>query len=81
MLILQHHSTYYQFLNGLENILDLYRDKHEDEYFHKVTDVREAAIKKQTGLILNMRNGFYITQASISPKHISLDCSARQEFE
>ena len=61
MLILQHHSTYYQFLNGLENILDFYRNNNNDEYFRKVTDIREAAIRKQTGLILNMRNGFYIS--------------------
>ena len=63
MLILQHHGTYYHFLNGLENILDFYRDplQNNDEYFRKVTDVREAAIRKQTGLILNMKNGFFVS--------------------
>jgi DMSO/TMAO reductase YedYZ heme-binding membrane subunit len=27
MLVLQHQSVYYQFLNGLENILDIFREK------------------------------------------------------
>ena len=61
MLVLQHQSVYYQFLNGLENILDIFREKQNDEYFGKVIDVRESAIKRQSGVILNLKNGYYVT--------------------
>lgn len=81
MLILQHHATFYRFMNGLENILDLYRDKGEDEYFHKVTDVRELATKRQPGLILNLRNGFYVTQAGISARYMAAQSNDQREFE
>ena len=81
MLILQHHASFYRFMNGLENILDLYRDEGEDEYFRKVTDVRELATKKQPGLILNMRNGFYVTQAGISARHLAAQSNDQREFE
>lgn len=46
LLILQHQATYYHFLNGLENILEIYRDKKQDEHFYKVMDVRNMAIKR-----------------------------------
>ena len=36
LLILQHQATFYFFLNGLENIIEIYRDKHQDEQFFKV---------------------------------------------
>lgn len=68
-------------MNGLENIIDLYRDKGEDELFHKATDVRELATKKQPGLILNMRNGFYITQAGISARYMAPQSNEQREFE
>ena len=80
LLILQHQATFYHFLNGLENILEIYRDKNQDELFYKVMDVRNQAIKRQQGLILNLRNGFYISQASVNPSHISLSSSDANEF-
>ena len=80
LLILQHQATFYHFLNGLENILEIYRDKLQDEYFFKVMEVRDLAIKRKQGLILNMKNGFYISQASIHPAHISLSSSDVNEF-
>ena len=38
------------------------------------------AIKRKQGLVLNMKNGFYISQASIHPGHISLHSSDVSEF-
>lgn len=61
LLVLQHQATYYTFLNGIENILEIYRDKGQDEQFYKVLDVREKAIKRRQGFILNLKNGFYIS--------------------
>ena len=61
LLILQHQATYYHFLNGLENIMEIYRDKQQDEHFFKVMEVRDLATKRRQGLVLNMKNGFYIS--------------------
>ena len=41
LLILHHQATFYHFLNGLENILEIYRDKLQDEHFFKVIEVRD----------------------------------------
>jgi hypothetical protein len=81
MLVLQHQSIFYHFLNGLENILELYRDKENDEYFSKVLDVQQNTIKRQDGMLLNMRNGFYVTQAGISPQQISLEACPADDYE
>ena len=61
LLVLQHQATFYHFLNGLENILEIYRDKQLDENFFKVMEVRDQATKRRQGLVLNLRNGFYIS--------------------
>ena len=61
LLVLQHHALFYTFLHGLENILEIYRDRHNDEGYGKVMEVRDMAIKRQQGLILNLKNGFYVT--------------------
>ena len=46
MLILQHQATFFHFLNGVENILEIYRDKQSDEHFYKVMEVRDGAIRR-----------------------------------
>lgn len=38
-------------------------------------------IKRQSGVIVNLKNGYYVTQAGISPLHISLEESNYDEFE
>jgi len=80
MLILQHQATFYHFLNGLENIMEIYRDKHSDEHFFKVMEVRDMAIRRREGLLLNLKNGFHISQASVNPGHINLAGSEQEEF-
>jgi len=41
LLTLQHHSTYYSLMNGIENMIDYYLDKNHGEYFHKLLLVRD----------------------------------------
>jgi len=43
-------------------------------------EVRDTAIKRKQGLILNMKNGFYISQASTHPGQMSLNSSDVNEF-
>jgi hypothetical protein len=61
MLVLHHQFSYFQFLNSLEYICKIYRDNHNDEYFTKAMEVRAAAVHQQPGVILNLRNGYYVT--------------------
>ena len=80
MLVLQHQYSYYKFLYSLEYITKIYRVNQNDEYFKKCMEVRAAAVHEQPGVILNLRNGYYVTQAGVSPTHISLEASDYDEF-
>lgn len=61
LLTLQHQSTYFSFLNGLENMIEYYLDKQNDEYFYKLLQVRDQLTNKNTHSITLIRsNGFYI---------------------
>ena len=80
MLILQHHAVFYTFLHGLENILEIYRDQNNNENYYKVLEVHDMAIKRQQGIILNLKNGFYVTQAGTHPSHINTQASDVDEF-
>ena len=80
MLVLQHQYSYYKFLYSLEYITKIYRVNQNDEYFNKCMEVRAAAVHEQPGVILNLRNGYYVTQAGVSPTHISLEASDYDEF-
>jgi hypothetical protein len=41
LFALQHQATYFAFLNGLENMIEYYLDKQNDEYFYKLLLVRD----------------------------------------
>jgi hypothetical protein len=41
--------------------MEIYRDKHHDENFFKVMEVRDMAIRRKEGLVLNLKNGFHIS--------------------
>ena len=41
--------------------MEIYRDKLSDEHFFKVMEVRDLAIRRRSGLTLNLRNGFYVS--------------------
>jgi len=65
---LQHQSTYYAFLNGLENMLEYYLEKKDDEYFFKLLMVKDQLSNKNINSVKLIRsNGYYIQQAQITP--------------
>ena len=64
VLILMHHSLFFRFLNGLESIVEIFRDKHEDEYYHKVLAVRDNLTQQRRGIYIHLKNGFFVSQAS-----------------
>ena len=35
VLQMQHHSSFFQFLNGIETMIQHYCEKHNDDYFQK----------------------------------------------
>lgn len=48
-------------MNGIENMLDYYLDKNNDEYFHKLLLVRDQlSFKNLSSVKLIRSNGFYI---------------------
>ena len=63
-MTLQHQSTFYTFLNGVENMLEYYLDKENDEYFQKMLEIRDLVTGKNTHSVLLIRsNGFFVSNA------------------
>jgi hypothetical protein len=61
MLILQHQSAYFSLLNGLENMIEYYLDKQNDEYFYKLLLVRDQLTNRNISSVKLIRsNGFYL---------------------
>lgn len=46
LFTLQHQATYFAFLNGLENMIEYYLDKKNDEHFYKLLLVRDQLTNK-----------------------------------
>jgi hypothetical protein len=62
LMTLQHQCSFYTFLNGIENMLEYYLDKENDECFYKMLETRDLLIGKNTQSVILIRsNGFYIS--------------------
>ena len=72
LLFMQHQKLYGKFLYGIENLLETYLDKKNDENFAKILDVRDILLKKNTTLRMHS-NGFNMQKVQISPYHVSLN--------
>ena len=81
MLVLHHEKTFYQFVNGLDNILDVILAKQDDESFQKVMQVSSTVNRKQQGMHLLLGNGYFVTQAGTSALHIEADSFSENEYE
>jgi hypothetical protein len=71
VLTKQHHNSFYQLLQGLEQVADHYLREENDDYFNKTNEALQLALKKQKSFVMVSHNAFYITQASVNPLHIS----------
>jgi hypothetical protein len=70
---MQHHSSFFQLLNGLDVMMQHYLDKKDDENFSKINKAIADVVKRQQGLLMLESNAFYVQQAGVSPLHINLD--------
>jgi hypothetical protein len=81
LLTLQHQSTFFAFMNGVENMIEYYLDKENDEYFYKLLLIRDQLANKNTSQIsLIKSNGFYVQQSNITPQTINVDATPSEEF-
>lgn len=81
LLVLQHQATYYAFMNGLENMIEYYLDKKNDEYFYKLLSVRDLLSNRCIHTISLVRsNGFYIQLSDIAPSLINPSASLSDDY-
>ena len=62
-------------------MLEYYLDKENEECFHKLLDVRDVVTSRNTHSVILIRsNGFFASNAQLSPVEISVDENDNESF-